>query len=602
MGEESPKLAGAPSGAVFLSYASQDAEAARRISNALRAAGIEVWFDQSELRGGDVWDQRIRQQLRDCALFIPVISANTASRHEGYFRLEWDLADQRSHMIARDRAFIVPVCVDGTPDSGTDVPESFLRVQWTRLAAGETPPGFVQRISTLLSSGTPVAAARARLPAGAASGAPSSWRFQSALLLIATVAVIGLGYLAVDKLVLSKRATGTGQASAQVAQGVTPAQSAAPEKSIAVLPFVDMSEKHDQEYFGDGMAEGVLDTLARIPQLKVIGRTSSFQFKGRSEDLRAIGEKLGAAYVVEGSVRTAGARMRVTAQLIDTHSGTRLWADGYDRDSGDVLILQDQLATSIARALQLAVVSDEARPSRRLPDPEAYTFYLRGRAALDRGGGGPEEREAISDFEQSAAQPRDPLALYLSAWLAFDLGRHDEARRLQDASLAIDPLNPESYNNSGWIYYLTGDLDGAERAFRKSLEISPSYDNDHLMLGQILVLQGNPGAALAEMEAESGRVDHEMGLALVYHALGRRAESDAAVARLAGTAGDGAAVNLAELHAYRGERDQAFEWLEKSVAARELNLVHKIKDEPMLASLRSDPRYPQLLREMKLSP
>jgi hypothetical protein len=135
-----------PTRAVFLSYASQDSEAAQCICEALRAAGIEVWFDQSELRGGDAWDQRIRQQIRDCALFVPLISANTASRHEGYFRLEWDLADQRTHMIARDRAFIVPVCVDGTPDSGTDVPESFVRVQWARLPAGATPPGFVHRL------------------------------------------------------------------------------------------------------------------------------------------------------------------------------------------------------------------------------------------------------------------------------------------------------------------------------------------------------------------------------------------------------------------------------------------------------------------------
>src|ERR1700730_6612156 len=117
-----------PSHAVFLSYASQDAEASQRICEALRAAGIEVFLDQSELRGGDVWDQKIRREIHDCALFIPVISANTASRHEGYFRLEWDLADQRTHMIARDRAFIVPVCLDATKETSTDTPESLQRV------------------------------------------------------------------------------------------------------------------------------------------------------------------------------------------------------------------------------------------------------------------------------------------------------------------------------------------------------------------------------------------------------------------------------------------------------------------------------------------
>src|SRR5215475_12844215 len=140
-----------PAHAIFLSYASQDREAAQKICEALRAAGIEVFLDQSELRGGDVWDQRIRREIRDCALFIPVISANTASRHEGYFRLEWDLADQRSHMMARSRVFVVPVCLDATTEAAADVPDSFKRVQWTRLPGGETPPAFVARIQRLLS-------------------------------------------------------------------------------------------------------------------------------------------------------------------------------------------------------------------------------------------------------------------------------------------------------------------------------------------------------------------------------------------------------------------------------------------------------------------
>ena len=164
----------APAGAVFLSYASEDAEAAQRISEALRSAGIEVWFDRSELRGGDAWDQKIRRELRDCALFVPVISAHTAARHEGYFRLEWDIADQRSHMIARDRAFIVPVCVDATPETSTDTPESFQRVQWTRLHAGEASPAFVERVQRLLSgeSSTPIRPHAAAVPAirGQAAG------------------------------------------------------------------------------------------------------------------------------------------------------------------------------------------------------------------------------------------------------------------------------------------------------------------------------------------------------------------------------------------------------------------------------------------------
>lgn len=150
----------APSGAVFLSYASQDAEVARRIAAVLRAAGVEVWFDQSELRGGDAWDAAIRKQIRECALFVPVISANTQSRAEGYFRLEWRIADQRTHQMSRNRAFLLPVCVDDTRDAEADVPDSFVAVQWTRLPGGEAPPAFAERVQRLLhgeavgSSGT----------------------------------------------------------------------------------------------------------------------------------------------------------------------------------------------------------------------------------------------------------------------------------------------------------------------------------------------------------------------------------------------------------------------------------------------------------------
>ncbi len=127
-----------PAGAVFLSYASEDAAAAERIATALRNAGIEVWFDKSELRGGDAWDRQIREQIHDCRLFIPVISANSERRDEGYFRREWSLAADRTRDMAHKRAFLVPVVIDGTSERGASVPEKFHELQWTRLPGGET--------------------------------------------------------------------------------------------------------------------------------------------------------------------------------------------------------------------------------------------------------------------------------------------------------------------------------------------------------------------------------------------------------------------------------------------------------------------------------
>jgi len=156
------------------------------------------------------------------------------------------------------------------------------------------------------------------------------------------------------------------------------------DKSIAVLSFTDMSEKKDQEYFADGMAEEIIDLLVKIPGLKVIGRTSSFQFKGKTEDFRTIGTQLGVAYVLEGSVRKSGDRVRVTAQLIDSRDGTHLFSQTYDRDLSDVLKMQDEIAANLLRALQIEVdpESIESRPALR--STEAYTLYLQGVHAFDR--------------------------------------------------------------------------------------------------------------------------------------------------------------------------------------------------------------------------
>lgn len=119
--------------AIFLSYASQDADAARRICDALRSAGLEVWFDQSELRGGDAWDASIRQQIKECALFVPVISENTDARPEGYFRLEWKLAVDRSHLMADNKAFLFPVILGDAAEATALVPDKFRQRQWTRI-------------------------------------------------------------------------------------------------------------------------------------------------------------------------------------------------------------------------------------------------------------------------------------------------------------------------------------------------------------------------------------------------------------------------------------------------------------------------------------
>src|SRR6516162_6753187 len=192
--------------AVFLSYASEDAEAAERIATALRTAGVEVWFDKSELRGGDAWDQSIRKQIKTCGLFLPVISHTTHDRREGYFRLEWKLAIDRSHLMDANLAFLLPVAIDDTRDDDERVPERFREVQWTRLPAGETPPAFVERVQRLLAG---EASTTVRAPAVLGVGrpaAPTSWS-RRALIIGAAVVIAGaVGYFAVVRPWISKPA------------------------------------------------------------------------------------------------------------------------------------------------------------------------------------------------------------------------------------------------------------------------------------------------------------------------------------------------------------------------------------------------------------
>jgi TolB-like protein len=326
-----------PTHAVFLSYASEDADSARRICDALRAAGIEVWLDRSELRGGDAWDAAIRSQIRTCFLFIPLISASSRARAEGYFRLEWKLAVDRSHQMAADRAFLLPVVIDGTHEGDARVPEKFWEVQWTRLPRGETPPAFINRVQRLLSpasphspSADPVGASRGRrsdasrntdaapapapAPPPATAPAPEltrprlSSRARVGLLVVGLAVILGIGYWSIDRF----------RAAPPPSAAPTPRVTAAPmsEQSIAILPFIDMSEKKDQEYFSDGISEELIDLVTRGTSLRVPARTSSFFFKGKQVTIAEIAKALAVTHVLEGSIRKSGNTIRVTVQLI----------------------------------------------------------------------------------------------------------------------------------------------------------------------------------------------------------------------------------------------------------------------------------------------
>ncbi|MSU25620.1 MAG: TIR domain-containing protein [Opitutus sp.] len=318
--------------AVFLSYASQDVAAALRICAALRAAGVEVWFDQDALVGGDAWDAKIRGQIGTCALFIPVISAATQERLEGYFRLEWKLAANRSHTMAEEKAFLLPVVIDGTRDAEGKVPTEFRAVQWTKLPGGETSAAFVARVQKLLGGPSAPVVTAATIPSQPGPVVPAA---RSGLPLWFGV-TLGVGVLALGAFVVLRPAGRDVTAAPKPVAANTPvaANNSAPaaaapvvsDKSIAVLPFDNLSTDKENGFFADGVHEDVLTALQNIRELRVISRTTVLQYREKTKPLPQIARERGVAYILEGSVRRAGNKVRVSAQLIDARTDTHLWS------------------------------------------------------------------------------------------------------------------------------------------------------------------------------------------------------------------------------------------------------------------------------------
>jgi TolB-like protein/lipoprotein NlpI len=526
--------------AVFLSYASQDAEAAQRICEALRAAGVEVFLDQSELRGGDAWDQKIRSEIRDCALFVPVISVNTASRLEGYFRLEWKLAVDRSHLMAAEKPFLLPVVIDATQESNAHVPERFREVQWMRLPGGDTSSAFVERVRRLLSgessqeSGTESAAARVGAAATIPRPAASLWRSKAALLGAIAVVVIALGYFVANRLVFSTREPVVGPPTAPAAKITSATAFNPPAHSIAVLPFVNLSGEASQDYFSDGLTEELLNSLAQINELQVAARTSSFSFK-EHPDIASVAHKLNVGAVLEGSVRRSAHTVRVTAQLINGVTGFHLWSKTYDRDLGDVLKLQTEIATAVAGALEVTLLGDVAAKVELggTRNPAAFDWYLRGAKLYSSVREGKDFPAAISAYTEAIrldphyalafAARSMALAIYTSnasgkaAREGFDKARADARQSLEIApdlaqahlalasvwdhtleftranneyelALALAPGNAQVLKLSGLFAAYMGRFEAALAAIHRAEVLDPIADPGRFYLGSALYL------------------------------------------------------------------------------------------------------------------
>jgi len=460
------------------------------------------------------------------------------------------------------------------------------------------------------------------------------------------------------------------------AAAMLPQEPAADERSIAVLPFANLSEDKANEYFADGLSDELLNLLSRVAGLRVVARTSSFSFKGRTASAAEIARELKVTHLLEGSVRRSGSRVRITAQLIRASDSSHVWSQSFDRDLSDIFAVQDEIAAAVARGLELKLFGGPA-PKAQPTDPRAYALYLQGRhffslysatgyaqaipalegaLAIDPGFApawgilgalywgqannslipyeegarkarlasekalalDPEQAEPMSllglldviehrDVARGLQriqralelEPHNQRVLSRAANVARQRGRTEEAIGYAEQALNADPLSPNAHAVLGLTYYYAGRLDDAEAMRRRLLALSPGWLSGYYYLGRILLERGDARAALAAMEQEPSPMWRLTGLALVHHALGSHVASDAALEELRKEDPVGIAYQFAEIHAYRGETDLAFEWLERAEATNDSGLTDAITN-PLMRSLHTDPRWAALVARLRL--
>ena len=268
------------------------------------------------------------------------------------------------------------------------------------------------------------------------------------------------------------------------------AKNKTPQKSIAVLPFINMSNDAEQEYFSEGMAEEILNSLSHLQDLKVAGRTSSFQFKGRNADLREIGEKLGVSNVLEGSVRKQGNILRVTAQLIKVEDGFHLWSEKYDRNMDDIFAIQDEIAFAITEKLRITLLQNDRDKITKTYtyNTEAYALYLKGRFYMSRRGPSiltgiecfRQAMEMDSDFAFAYAGYADALSLTASYALVHPKTVIQKVKDAAEKAISLDPDHSEPYCSLGFYYtFFERNWKEAKKNFLAAIKLNSLYPQGH---------------------------------------------------------------------------------------------------------------------------
>jgi TolB-like protein/Flp pilus assembly protein TadD len=457
-----------------------------------------------------------------------------------------------------------------------------------------------------------------------------------------------------------------------------PLQTVPQDKSIAVLPFADMSENHDQEYFSDGLSEELIDRLSHSPDLRVVSRTSSFYFKGKQATVPEIAGILHVSYVLAGSVRKAGTVLRIGVQLIRASDGFELWSHTYERPFADIFRTQEDIAQTTAQALKVALAPNAPALRATGGNTESYTLLLQGNFFSDRFSKADSYRaiefyqraiglepnyalawaklsevywrqvtfnwssilptsskakeaaehaleldpelsiphwalgalatyvywdwkEARSHLERaSELNPNDVRAARTLALINGGLyGRMDTAIEIGRERISLDPLDTVAINISTVDLFLAERYPEAVASARQLLLLNPSYAATHSLLALSLMHLGRLEEALAAAQMEADESFRLWALPMVYWTLGRRSESDAALRRLETKYGDLAPYAIVEVHAYRGELDDAFRWLDRAYRTHDPGMP-QVRIDPLLRNLRQDRRFQAVLANMKL--
>ena len=494
------------------------------------------------------------------------------------------------------------------------------------------------------------------------------WSTRKFAALIVTIAMLATGVLTFQ-LVRSKPTL-----PAQITAAAMPSQ-----KSIAVLPLLNESGDPGDEYFSDGLSEELIAALAQVRGLKVIGRSSSFRFKDKKEESKAIGEKLGVSTLLEGTVRKQGDQVRIVAELINAADGSELWSQTFDRELKDIFAVQSEIAMAVATSLELTVLgaNETSAQNAATKSVEAHNAYLQGHFYFERrnledyrksvgffdqaihldpgyalayaerseawawigdlssekqkeawAAAGTDAEKAVAidphlaeahaalgwvrffiewKFAEGLAElgraqelsPWNPTANDLMARVVVYLGQFQEAEKLARQAIELDPLGYQARTSLARVLSAEGKLDEAEAAGRKGVELQPTAAGCRRWQVFVAIQRGNGAAALREAQLEPNEGYRRFELALAHYARGNRSAADTALAELIAKDRNFLAYQIAEVYAWRGENDKAFEWLQISLDSHDTGTLSLLID-PLMRGLHHDARYGDLLAKIGL--